>query len=1413
MCSRHIIPIHALTLGVAVWVTTVAPAKTIYVDADAPGGNSGSSWINAFNYLQDALTAAESAAKPVEICVAQGTYRPDQGGGGIRGDREAAFLLINGVTIKGGYAGYGEADANEQNFETHETILSGDLSSNDAEVSDPVKLLDDPTRAENSCHVVTANGTDNSAVLVGFTISSGNGNGRWVAVGTLNDPRCGAGIYAYEGSPTIRSCRFVANAADRDAGGIYARHSTMILDGCSFIGNWSGTDGGAIDCRYSDLSLAQCEFQGNVSDHFGGALFSIESDTSLSACAFSHNRAAGMGGAIMDFIDCNSMLVDCTFSGNQADGGDGGAIQNYNCNTIELDRCTFTANTCLVGSGGAVNAFSSNRLVAAHCSFTANSSREHGGGMSIEHAGPATLSHCSFTGNTSTWWSGGALNSDHVSLDIHNSHFGGNQASSGGCAYSWDSDIAWSNCTFTENVAQAGSGSVFFAYDSSYLLRDCQMAGGGNRAVHVRHGEVNIEGNVKLNSVDWYSEDVLLGGTGTLQVDENTRFNLEACTIHCGMSGPGRIEIPRAEKVILESDAIIDLSGGATQQGKIECDGLLWMRQNAKIVNAQLNITRANVAGNAIIANCVISAEAGGPFGQFFVEDDVIVELERIEADGDRYLDYDPTRFDSSRVDIGVIDILITEGRGGQQGGLFELRGQPLNLPPCDPDAFFCKLNSIPGRRPETWTIDRMELLPHAKLNLTNRFDFQYPYDADGADEVLYVKELILGSGSVLNTAFNRIYYEQLIDRGGSVVNIPLLGFSLNNITLDDETEFLNRVTHNSFEHPDISGYDRIHVGRIAYLEPDPKGMMRMCNLVDRVPDSTQYGEVVNARAKGLFAKASEDQILIFFEYLFETSDPGTELVVYLSDTPGLLEHSDARRAEHYMEVARLVPPPAGRPGAPGSGRFGVFQESVSAGHLNFVRGTRIEFELLGPEGTCILINDWDPQVQCYAICKDVTWDNFVDTQDFMTVIREYGLSAGLTADGNGRACLEGAFSQDGYVDYHDISGWDWILNLDSRLNFCNAVPLTGENAAMNAVSVQGPGGPVPVQNLPSALTGVLVMGKGGAKNADKKLEDQLCILDYQGQHSEDFGLPISRGNTKLLVDSAGAVYQLSAEGGLFGLPDGKSILPPGGLSIPSDPRYAVSATVCVGLQAGGVNAWGRPISDAAFDAQGYLYVVPVVVHPVGQNPYLSAAKLELKNGQTPPYDLIRLYDDPPPPDDNQQRNALREIEVDNDGRVYVTNAHQLNESDILWVFDANGGVDRIGLVAQDAGFIIPAPVALCAARYDSTLYLASGQNAPDAVTSVVYGLSTNTLEIARSITLHGMGHITGITEDSVTGTLWVAGFTMTNIPDYPNPSDVTFYRGYLAEIPYGSDKPVDARLVSSESDLALPMSILWVSE
>ena len=138
--------------------------SVIHVDKQATGPvHDGSGWCEAYTELSEALDAAVAGDT---VLVADGTYKPDPAG--LDDPRDATFELISGVRIEGGYAGCGAPDPDARDVELFETILSGDLDSNDVYVSDPCDLLTEPTRAENSYHVVTGSGTNASTILDGF---------------------------------------------------------------------------------------------------------------------------------------------------------------------------------------------------------------------------------------------------------------------------------------------------------------------------------------------------------------------------------------------------------------------------------------------------------------------------------------------------------------------------------------------------------------------------------------------------------------------------------------------------------------------------------------------------------------------------------------------------------------------------------------------------------------------------------------------------------------------------------------------------------------------------------------------------------------------------------------------------------------------------------------------------------------------------------------------------------------------------------------------------------------------------------------------------------------------------------------------------------------------------------------------
>ena len=593
-----------------------------------------------------------------------------------------------------------------------------------------------------------------------------------------------------------------------------------------------------------------------------------------------------------------------------------------------------------------------------------------------------------------------------------------------------------------------------------------------------------------------------------------------------------------------------------------------------------------------------------------------------------------------------------------------------------------------------------------------------------------------------------------------------------------------------------------------------------MCTLMDKDPSSSTYGDMFNASAKGLFAKCSEDEILIWFEYLFDY-DPNIprediELVVYLSEDPNL--------ASGRVEVGRLMAPPLGRPGSVGSGRFGTFYEFVNRQGLDFLRGTRIELELISSDDTCVYINNFDPQVWCRDLkCGDVTGDLWVTVLDYLTVVGEYGTTAEVPLDGSdSRACLDSLFGRDGYVDLQDVSTWDWLLSQPDTPHLC-AIPMTKNIAASTsapaAFSTSGSSlimaESTGLTNLPGEL---LIAGKRPSVNNPSQMEDSLYVFDKTGQYQTSSLTILKHANTKVILDGQGQFYQVNLQAGIVPLADVNSILPPCQLTTPSDPRYGLPSDVLIGLQGESGNWVGRPIQDAAFDNAGYLYVVPVVVDPNGAGePYMAPAKLLLAQDPNIPPTLTMLYDDPPVAGDNQARNAMRELEVDPDGYLYVANAHSNNESNILWVYDSDNSlpVNRIELGDPNGTPYIPGPLGLHASLQTDNLYLASSLNTPDAGSTTLYQISTNDFGVSQ-IQIPGMGHVTDITEDPTTGDLWVSGFKMSNIPEYPNIGDNPFYEPYVAHLSSGGvvQEVLNLSLDNDpNNDLALPVSIQWTEQ
>jgi hypothetical protein len=516
--------------------------RIIYVDADATGGDNGSSWADAYKYLQDALTAASSG---VQIVVAQGAYKPDQGTYQPPGERSATFQLLNGVAIRGGYAGFGEPDPNARDIELYETILSGDLSGDDIEIQDwQWQSIDDSVRRgsrdENSWTVVTGSGTDDSAVLDGFTITGGHADGPVLGKYPNFDYRLisGGGMCNQSGSPTVINCSFRRNTtcgydSETHGAGMFNSNSNLTLRNCRFIENVAfganaSSQGGGMYNTNSDPVLIDCVFSRNVvtgfdSDYSGGGMYNCNSSPTLMNCDFIGNgRDYSRSGAMVNVENSSAALTNCTFIANIAE--DTGAISISDSDPVLID-CTFSDNSARHFAGAIlIGGYSRPKLL--NCIFSGNTATE-GGGIYTGFRSSAVLRNCLFKGNTANegggiqnsgaWYNnpnsgtlitgctfiansasrgGGMYNGWNRKTTVSNCLFAANSAVKGGGIYYNGSEQKLTNCTFAANSAENGNALACDSYQqdrpSSLRVFNCILWDGGNEAFNGDGSDLQI---------------------------------------------------------------------------------------------------------------------------------------------------------------------------------------------------------------------------------------------------------------------------------------------------------------------------------------------------------------------------------------------------------------------------------------------------------------------------------------------------------------------------------------------------------------------------------------------------------------------------------------------------------------------------------------------------------------------------------------------------------------------------------------------------------------------------------------------------------------------------------------------------------------------------------------------------------
>jgi hypothetical protein len=458
-------------------------AKVIYVDDDAPAPGDGSSWQTAYKYLQDALADALTLLKPVEIRVAQGVYRPDEGHSVIKGNKKAVFTLIDDVSIMGGFGGVHGTDPNTRDVDAYATILSGDLLVNDiwADVIVDVPSSVAETHSDNSECIVDGSNTGPTAVLDGFRIEGATS----FPSTTATQVRQG-GLYVNSGCPSVNLCLFTRNLAP----GVRNENvGQPALTKCGFAFNRS-PEGAGISSTMGNLSVTQCLFENN-SAAVGSGVSSRMGDITIRDSVFVHNVAIQKGGAVFNL------------------GG-----------ILHAKGCEFRMNTVAwSGSamGGAVYADGSSDLILDDCTFGYNSSSGVGGAVCVR-GGELMIGKCRFHSNKSGDAGGGISANDEVDVTITDSVFVANQARAGGAVFGMTKGLQFQGCILAGNRCREWGGAVYFGGSAGVKLDRCSLQGNhadGGQGSALYSGLSNIE--IK-NSIIWDINAIKAFDSGRLSI-------------------------------------------------------------------------------------------------------------------------------------------------------------------------------------------------------------------------------------------------------------------------------------------------------------------------------------------------------------------------------------------------------------------------------------------------------------------------------------------------------------------------------------------------------------------------------------------------------------------------------------------------------------------------------------------------------------------------------------------------------------------------------------------------------------------------------------------------------------------------------------------------------------------------------
>ena len=347
---------------------------------------------------------------------------------------------------------------------------------------------------------------------------------------------------------------------------VVRNNSRMKISNTSFCGNMASLRGGAVNVNlHSRLNVTYCLFEDNTAES-GGAIYSADYGIlGIKNTNFHNNH----GGVIHANTNVQLIVTNCTMEGNSADYG----AVIYASRDIQLlvTDCTIKGNTAGVEGGGAIRGADNVTLEINNTKFNNNKASTQGGAIYITRHVQLLVTNCTLEENSAEYSAGAVQGENNATLKISNTKFNNNKAVIyGGAIFAYrNALLIVRNCTLDGNSAEYSAGAVAGGVDSTLEISNTKLS--HNKALAHAGGAIGVQANVQLlvtnctldgNSAG-YSGGAVWGDNNIMLEISNTEF------INNKGLGDGGAIIVYKNAQLLVTDCTLDGNSAARYGGAI----------------------------------------------------------------------------------------------------------------------------------------------------------------------------------------------------------------------------------------------------------------------------------------------------------------------------------------------------------------------------------------------------------------------------------------------------------------------------------------------------------------------------------------------------------------------------------------------------------------------------------------------------------------------------------------------------------------------------------------------------------------------------------------------------------------------------------------------------------------------------